>query len=98
MTAEDQEKRAEQRRLMQAMEDLGFPEEFGEVLVEQLGGPWSLRRMTGYLLSARPTRFEPIADELVVILEERARIAEKLRTEEANAGWNVFLNRPDAYN
>ena len=98
MTAEDQEKRAEQRRLMQAMEDLGFPEEFGEVLVAQLGGPWSLRRMTGYLLSARPTRFEPIADELVVILEERARIVEKLRTEEANAGWNEFLNRPDAYN
>ena len=98
MTAEDQEKRAEQRRLIQAMEDLGFPEEFGEVLVAQLGGPWSLRRMTGYLLSARPTRFEPIADELVVILEERARIVEKLRTEEANEGWNVFLNRPDAYN
>ena len=98
MTAEDQEKRAEQRRLMQVMEDLGFPEEFGEVLVAQLGGLWSLRRMTGYLLSARPTRFEPIADELVVILEERARIVEKLRTEEANAGWNVFLNRPDAYN
>ena len=98
MTAEDQEKRAEQRRLMQVMEDLGFPEEFGEVLVAQLGGPWSLRRMTGYLLSARPTRFEPIADELVVILEERARIVEKLRTEEANEGWNVFLNRPDAYN
>ena len=98
MTAEDQEKRAEQRRLMQVMEDLGFPEEFGEVLVAQLGGPWSLRRMTGYLLGARPTRFEPIADELVVILEERARIVEKLRTEEANEGWNVFLNRPDAYN
>lgn len=98
MTAEDQEKRAEQRRLIQVMEDLGFPEEFGEVLVAQLGGPWSLRRMTGYLLGARPTRFEPIADELVVILEERARIVEKLRTEEANAGWNEFLNRPDAYN
>ena len=98
MTAEDQEKRAEHRRLMQVMEDLGFPEEFGEVLVAQLGGPWSLRRMTGYLLGARPTRFEPIADELVVILEERARIVEKLRTEEANEGWNVFLNRPDAYN
>lgn len=98
MTAEDQEKRAEQRRLMQVMEDLGFPEEFGEVLVAQLGGPWSLRRMTGYLLGARPTRFEPIADELVVILEERARIVEKLRTEEANAGWNEFLNRPDVYN
>ena len=53
---------------MQVMEDLGFPEDFGEVLVAQLGGPWSLRRMTGYLLGARPTRFEPIADELVVIL------------------------------
>ena len=83
---------------MQVMEDLGFPEEFGEVLVAQLGGPWSVRRMTGYLLGARPTRVEPRADELVVILEERARIVEKLRTEEANEGWNVFLNRPDAYN
>ena len=94
---EDQvEKAYEQARLMQAMEDLGFPEEFGEVLVRELGGPWSLRRMTEYLRSARPTRFEAVADELVVILEERARIVDKMRTEDANAGWNAFLNRPDA--
>ena len=93
-----EEREYERARLMRTMEDLGFPEEFGEVLVSQLGGPWSLRRMTGYLLSARPTRFEPIADELIVILEERARIVDKLRTEEANAGWNEFLNRPDVCN
>ncbi len=96
MSGDEDERDREKHRLMQLMEDLGFPEEFGEVLVRELGGSWSLRRMTRYLLSARPTRFEPIADELVVILEERSRIVDKLQTEEANVGWNQFLNRPRA--
>lgn len=91
----DDEKAYEQRRLMRAMEGLGFPEEFGEVLLGELGGPWSLRRMTSYLRNAQPTRFEQVADELVVILEERRRIVEKISSEEANAGWTAFLNREE---
>ena len=96
MTAEDQEKRAEQRRLMQVMEDLGFPEELGEVLAAQLGGPSSLRRMTGLLLGARPMRFEPQADELVVSLEERARTEATEGPEDADGGWKESRNRNDA--
>ena len=95
MTADD-EKTREYLRFMRAMRDLGFPAELAEMLAEQLGGPWSLRRMTGYLRQARPTRLEDIADELVAILEERRSIVERQISQAANAGWTEFLNEWDA--
>ena len=90
---ESDEKEIERERLLKAFDFLGFPEEFGPLIARELGGPWSMRRMTSYLYAAQPTKVEQVADELIVILEERARIVDKLTTEEANAGWNAFLNR-----
>lgn len=87
------EKKFERARLMDAMERLGFPPEFGTTIADELGGPWSMRRMTGYLNAAQPKRFEEIADELATILEQRQHLVEKFETEAANARWNEFLNR-----
>lgn len=85
----------ERQRLVQAMVELGFPAEFGEIVADELGGPWSMARMTGYLLNARPTRPEDVADEMLAILEQRTTIAQKKRTERSNAAWNEFLRSED---
>lgn len=89
------EKELETKHLIQAVTEAGFPAEFGEILASELGGPWSLRRMSAWIYRARPTSMEQVADELVAILEERHRIVDKITTEQANAGWNEFLNRPN---
>jgi len=86
------ERSTERRRLIEAVVSLGFPAEFGEAVADELGGPWSMARMTGYLLNARPSRPEDVTDEMVAILEERAAIARKKQTERSNAAWNEFLN------
>ncbi len=92
---EQLDKTYEQKRLIAAVKKLGFPEELGYVLADQLGGPWSMHRMTGYLLSARPNSVEDIADELFAILEHRHAIVDKKITETANAKWNDWLNSPE---
>lgn len=88
------ERAREAARLVAAVAGLGFPEEFGQVLARELGGPWSMRRMTSYLLGARPTRPEDVADELVAILAERDRLVEQHRSEHANASVTAFYNLP----
>lgn len=87
------EKEFEQKRLIQVITEAGFPEEFGWVIARELGGVWSLSRMTAWIYQARPTTPEQIADELIAILDQRKTIVEKITTEQANAGWNEFLNR-----
>lgn len=84
----------ERQQLINAVVDLGYPSEFGELLARELGGPWSMECMTGYLRAVRPKSLEMIADELVSILDQRKAISDKIETERANAGWNEFLNRP----
>lgn len=91
-----QDMSCEREQLLKAVVDLGFPRAFGELLADELGGPWSMTRMTEYLRGTRPQSLELIADELVTILDQRKAIADKLETERANAGWNEFLNRDDA--
>lgn len=85
------EKTYERERMMRAMRKLGFPDEFGMIIADELGGPWSLARMTGYLENAKPTRPEDVADEMLAILEKRRTWSEKMQSESANAGWNEFL-------
>lgn len=85
----------ERQRLISATAELGFPREFGELLANELRGPWSMERMTEYLRGTRPKSLELIADELVSILDQRKTLSEKIETEKANASWNEFLNRQD---
>ena len=82
------------RELAAAIVDLGFPEEFAEVLAGELGGESSMRRMAAYLRGARPQSPEQIADELVAIVEQRDRWREKAMSERAQATMTSFYNRP----
>ena len=93
-TTDAQERREARQRLLDAVRAIGFPEEFGDLLADELRGPWSMNRMTGYLLGERPRSIEQIADELLAIVEQRDRIAEQKRSEHANASITAFYNRP----
>lgn len=85
----------ERQQLICAVVELGYPQEFGALLARELGGPWSMTRMTEYLRGTRPQSLELIADELVSILDQRKALSDKIESERANAGWNEFLNRDD---
>jgi hypothetical protein len=81
-------------QLVAAVVELGFPEEFGQVIAHELGGTWSMRRLCSYLRGARPSRPEEIADEILAILEQRRSIVERKMGEHANAAITQFYNRP----
>ena len=79
--------------LLDAVVELGFPEEFGAALAAGLGGEWSMRRMIEYLRGARPRTMEQVADELVAILDQRRAIVEHQMSEHAQASLTAFYNR-----
>lgn len=94
MSSQQQEAREAARAdLIDAIEQLGYPGEFGEVIASQLGGEWSLRRMTSYLRGANPHSPEEIADEMLAILQMRERYVEQKISEHANASITTFYNR-----
>ena len=94
MSSQQQEARQAARAdLIDAIEQLGYPGEFGEVIASQLGGEWSLRRMTSYLRGANPHSPEEIADEMLAILQMRERYVEQKISEHANASITAFYNR-----
>lgn len=80
-------------RLIGAVVACGFPAEFGQALAAGLGGEKSLRRMTGYLLSARPRSMEEVADEMVAICDQRDHWVERKKSEYYQAKVNEFYNR-----
>jgi len=91
---ERKRKEAARAELVAAIEELGYPEEFGEVIARELGGEKSMRRMTAYLRGANPQSPEEIADEMLAILEQRRRWVEQKVSEHANASITAFYNRP----
>jgi hypothetical protein len=94
MSSQQQEAREAARAdLIDAIEQLGYPREFGKVIASQLGGEWSLRRMTSYLRGANPHSPEEIADEMLAILQMRERYVEQKISEHANASITAFYNR-----
>lgn len=90
----DLDKELAYQRLVRAAVVAGFPEEFGMALADYLGGPATMDRMASYLLSARPRSIEEAADEAVALVEQRSRWVETKRSEEANAAYTRFVNRP----
>ena len=93
-TDERRRREAARAQLVRAIEELGYPGEFGEVIASQLGGEKSMRRMTSYLRGARPGSPEEIADEMLAILEQRSRWVEQKMSERANSSLTAFYNRP----
>ena len=79
-------------RLAVAVESLGYPEEFADLLAKQLGSPKAIDRMASYLYQARPGNIETIVDEMLAIRGEIETWREKKESEEANARYNEVLN------
>lgn len=79
--------------LLAAVVACGFPAEFGQALAAGLGSENAIRRMTGYLLAARPRSMEEVADEMVAICEQRDRWVERKKSEYYQTKVNEFYNR-----
>ncbi len=80
--------------LIAAAEEIGYPKEFGLALAQYLGGPKTMERMAAYLRQCRPQSFEEAADEAITLVSERSRWIEEERSEEAQAAYTAFVNRP----
>ena len=80
--------------LARAICDLGYPEEFAQVLASELRGEQSIRRMAAYVRQVQPTSPEQIADELLAITQQREAWVEQKISERANAAITSFYNRP----
>ena len=81
-------------QLIAAIEDMGYPREFGVVLAGELRSEHAMQRMTSYL---RQTGFQPpeeIADEMLASCADRDRWVEQKKSEYANAKITEFYNRP----
>ena len=91
---EEQARTRARRELVAAIEELGYPAEFGEVIAHELGGEKSMRRMTYYLRGANPHSPEEIADEMLAILQLRRTWVEHKVSERAGASMTAFYNRP----
>ena len=69
----------QQRSMLVAQKvcELGFPEEFARTVGEYTNTEYTCARMMKYLESARPDDAGIVAEEMLIILTERARIREK---------------------
>ena len=78
--------------LLQATATCGLPDEVGKLIAKNLHSERAMRRMISYLRNAHPRTVEDIADEMLAIMEDRARWIEKKQTEESNMRYNAWLN------
>lgn len=90
----EQSRREAHDELVRAVAQLGWPEEFGEVMAAELGSENAMRRMATYLRRAEPRTPEEAADEMLVIIEQRLRWVERKMSEHANDALTAFYNRP----
>lgn len=70
----------------------GYPEEFCDIVTQNLNTDFTAKRMIGYLAHYKQNlSLEEIADEMLSILTDRNRIMKKKELERVNASWNDFL-------
>ena len=83
--------KAAYRDLIETIVRMGYPEELGKAVAQNLGSEKTMRRMTAYLHSARPRSAEEIVDEMLAIMSDRERWIRKKEAEKANARYNELL-------
>ena len=83
---------AQSRNLAAAVAELGYPEEFADLLAKQLRSPKAIDRMAAYLDHAHPATMELIVDEMLAICAEIDAWREKKESQEAQAGYTSWLN------
>ena len=81
-------------RLAAAVEALGWPAEFADLLAKQLGSPKAIDQLASYLYQAKPASMEMIIDEMLAIRAEIDAWREKKENRDARAGYNAWLNSP----
>lgn len=77
--------------LVQKIEEMGYPKQFGEQIGQTLGSEKALMRMIGYLYSVCPKTAEEIADEMLAIVSDRDRWVQKKQAEYYNSKYNELL-------
>ena len=81
------------RDLVRAIVRMGYPEEFGTAVADNLRTENTMSRMLRYLDHAKPRSAEEIADEMLAIMEDRERWIRKKTAEYYNSKYNEFLDR-----
>ena len=87
------EKQMRRNQLMHLIVSLGYPEEFGAVLADELKTEKQMTRMIGYLLHADHLRMEDIVDEMLAIKADFTSYRQKKIAEYNNSAYNDLLNR-----
>lgn len=87
-----QKKREEMHgKLVDYIEKMGYPREFGHAIAVSLRTEKAMGRMLNYLIKARPSSAEEIADEMLAIQSDRDRWAEKKMNEYYTRRYNEYL-------
>ena len=79
------------RELVDTIAGMGYPEEFGVMIAENLHSEKTISRMLGYLRNAHPRSAEEIADEMLSIMYDRDRWIKKKSAEYYNEKYNELL-------
>ena len=79
------------KELVETVVRMGYPEEFGHAIVQNLRTEKTMSRMIGYLMHAKPRSAEEIADEMLAIMEDRKRWIQKKEAEYYNSKYNEML-------
>ena len=86
------DRRAElKNELIRTLERMGYPQEFGIAVADNLGSEKTISRMIGYLNYAKPGSAEEIADEMLAIMEDRQRRINKKEAEYYNSKYNEMI-------
>ncbi len=91
MTDKQKEWVQAETQLINAIKELGFPEELGSAIAGQLGGTKAMQRMLGYLYSVKPDNAELIVDEMLAICSDIDTWHKKKDAQEANAAYTDWL-------
>lgn len=78
-------------RLYETMKERGYPEQFCDLISQELHTDLTANRMLGYLSHYSQPPMGEIVDEMLSILEERDTWVQKKMSEKAQASWNQFL-------
>ena len=70
----------------------GYPEEFADVITQNLNTDFTAKRMIGYLAHYKTNLpLEEIVDEMLAIITDRNRIMKKKELENVNASLNEYM-------
>ena len=77
--------------LIKTLIRMGYLEEFGTAIADNLRTEKTMERMIGYLNQAHPKSADEIADEMLAIMEDRERWIKKKTAEYYNSKYNELL-------